>query len=192
MSLTKDYEIGKGAATEIKIEPKELLFIEARGFLCHELLYLIGGNVEFVETSWKQFVLKVLEYLFPILPVCRWYPPENNIIECVGYHSMNETKVFRITPNEGHKTVFFVKYKPEPPILGNYIHSLFKTPMLDIGKFLRPPFDESNNNQEMEALLHHGIVPPYLKSIALTEGAKKYLIQAHLETCKGLWEGFSE
>ncbi|MAE11340.1 MAG: hypothetical protein CL876_05440 [Dehalococcoidales bacterium] len=43
-------------AAEIKIEPKKVPFIEARGFLCHELMYLLGGNIEFVETAWNEFI----------------------------------------------------------------------------------------------------------------------------------------
>jgi hypothetical protein len=42
--------IGRGYAKEIGINPTSIEYIEARGFLCHELLYLLGGWIEFIFT----------------------------------------------------------------------------------------------------------------------------------------------
>jgi hypothetical protein len=73
------YELGKRTAIEIKSAPEQLEYLEARGYLCHELIYLLGGHIEYVQTSWKQLVLKFMEYIFPISPICRWYPPEKGV-----------------------------------------------------------------------------------------------------------------
>lgn len=43
-------EIGQGAAKEIGIKPTSIDYIEAKGFLCHELLCLLGGRIEFFLT----------------------------------------------------------------------------------------------------------------------------------------------
>jgi hypothetical protein len=180
----------RGAATEMKITPKQLRYIEARGFLCHELLYLLGGNIEFVETSWREYVLRVLEFIFPISPICRWYPPENCVLEWVGSDRQCETKVYRLKPSEGLITVFFVEYKPEPPSAGGYIRPLFNVPQLDISKFLRPPFDENNDNRKIEQLLRAGLVEKFTP-IPMTPGARNRLTEIRMETCRGLWQEFS-
>lgn len=184
-------ETGKYAAAEIKITPKKLEYIEARGFLCHELLYLLGGHIEFVETPWRQCVLKILEFIFPISPICRWYPPEDSILEWVGYHSQCETKAYRLTPREGSITVVFVEYKPEPPAGGGYVRPFFNVPQLDISKFLRPPFEESNDNIKIEQLLRAGLVEIF-EPLPLTSGARNRIREIHRETCKGLWEELSK
>ena len=203
-------EIGKGAAAEIKIKPKKLKYIEARGLLCHELLYLLGGQIEFVKTSWRQCVLKILEFKFPISPICRWYPSEDCVLEWIGYNSQwNETKVYRLTPREGSITVFFVEYKPEPPAAGGYVRPFFNVPQLHISNFLRPPFDESNDNTKIEQLLRAGLfdevsdklrlklqrragLPVESKPISLTSGAENRMGEIHRASCKGLWEGLSK
>lgn len=184
-------EIGKGAAAEIKITPKKLKYIEARGFLCHELLYLLGGHIEFIGTSWRQYILKILELTFPISPICRWYPLEDCVLEWVGYHSQCETKVYRLTSREGLITVFFVEYKPEPPAAGGYIRSFFNVPQLDISKFLRPPFEESSDNTKIEQVLRAGLVEKF-KPLPMTSGAKNRISEIHMETCKSLWEELSK
>lgn len=184
-------KIGEGAAAEIKITPQQLKYIGARGFLCHELLYLLGGHIEFVETSRKKFILKILEFIFPIAPICRWYPPEDCELEWVGYQRQSETKVYRLTPNEGSIVVFFVEYKPEPPAWGGYIRPLFNVPKLDISRFLRPPFEESNDNLKIEQLLRTGLVEKFTP-IPMTSEARNKVREIHLETCKGLWQGFSK
>lgn len=184
-------KIGEGAAAEIKIKPEQLRYIEARGFLCHELLYLLGGRIEFVETPWRKFILKILEFIFPISPICRWYPPDNCIFEWVGYRSQSETKVYRLTSNIGSIVVFFVEYKPEPPAAGGYIHPLFNVPQLDISKFLQPPFEENNDNLKIEQLLRIGLVEKF-SPIPMTSEARKRVREIHIEMCKGLWQEFSK
>jgi hypothetical protein len=183
-------KIGKGAAAEIKIAPKQLEYIEARGFLCHELLYMLGGHIEFIETPWSQLVLKILEFILPISPICRWFPSEDCILEWVGFHSQSETRVYRLTPMEGSIVVFFVEHKPEPPAGGGYIRPLFNVPQLEISKFLRPPFDESNNNLKIEQILRIGLVQKF-SPIPMTSKARNRVMEIHMETCKGLWEEFA-
>ncbi len=185
-------KVGEGAAAEIKITPKKLKYIEARGSLCHELLYLLGGHIEFVKTSWRQPIFRILEFMLPIWPICRWYPPEDYVLEWVGYHSLCETKAYRLTPREGSITVFFVEYKPEPPIGGGYVRPFFNVPQLDIRKFLRPPFEESNDNTKIEQLLRAGLVEKVFEPLPLTSGAKNRISEIHRETCKGLWEELSK
>lgn len=184
-------KIGEGAAAEMKITPKQIKYIEARGFLCYELLYLLGGRIEFVETPWKKIILKILEFIFPIAPICRWYPPEYCELEWVGYQRQSETKVYRLTPNEGPIVIFFVEHKPEPPAWGGYIRPLFNLPKLDISKFLRPPFDESNDNLKIEQLLRTGLVEKFTP-IPMTSEARHKVREIHLETCRGLWQRFSK
>jgi hypothetical protein len=184
-------EIGEGAAAQIKITPKPIAYIEARGPLCHELLFLLGGRIEFAETSWKEFALKILESLFPISPICRWFPTDG-VLEWVGDHGVDETKVYRLTPKKGPIVVFFVKYKPEPPAFGFYIRSLFNVPQLDIMHFLRPPFDESNDYLKIEQLLRSGSVGKLSPPIPITEEARRFIMENYVETCKGLWQGFTK
>ena len=183
-------KIGEGAAAEIKITPKRLNYIYARGFLCHELLCLLGGNIEFVETPWRKFILKILEFIFPISPICRWYPPEDCVLEWVGFHSQSKTKVYRLTPSKGSVAVFFVEYKPEPPAGGGYIRPLFNVPQLDISKFLRPPFEKSNDNLKIEQILRIGLVEKF-SPIPMTSEARNRVREIHLETCRGLWKEFA-
>ena len=184
-------KIGEGAAAQMKITPKQIGHIDARGPLCHELLFLLGGTIEFVETPWKEFVLKILESVFPISPICRWLPPDDCVLECVGSLSQSDTEVYRLTPNEGLIVVFFVEYKPEPPVAGGYIHPLFNVPQLDIRRFLRPPFDESNDNLKIGQLLRSGLVQKF-SPIPMTADARKGLRETHWETCRGLWHGFTK
>jgi len=185
-----DYELGRRAAAEIKITPEQLMYLEARGFLCYELLFLLGGHIEFVRTSWKQFVLKFMEHIFPISPICRWYPPEDSILEWIGYQSQQETKVYRLSPTDPSKTVFFVNYKPEPPAAGGYIHSLFKVPQLDIHYFLQPPFEENNDIIWIEQKLREGSVEKYPPLNILTPDAHKRMAEIMRETRRGSWEEF--
>lgn len=184
-------EIGRGAAAQTKITPEEIRFIEARGFLCHELLYLVGGHVQFVETSWRQLVLKILEYLFPILPICRWYPPENCVLEWIGDHVQCETKVYRVKSSEGPIAVFFVIHKPELSTRGGYIHSLFNVPQLDLDRFLQPPFEEGNDSRKIEELLRVGLVENS-GPLPMTSGARKRVREINVAIRKGLWEKFSK
>ena len=184
-------EIGEGAAKEIKIAPQRVTHIEARGFLCHELLYLLGGRIQFVETPWKSLFLKILEFAFPIAPVCRWYPPGDCELEWVGYRRQSDLRVYRLTPNQGPITIFFVEYKPEPPVAGGYVRPLFNVPRLDIRNFLRPPFQGDNDNLKIEQLLHTGSVERFTP-MPMTAEARDRVEETHLETCRGLWEGFSK
>jgi hypothetical protein len=184
-------EIGEGAAAQMRTAPTKVEYIEARGPLCHELLFLLKGNIEFVKTPWREFVLKILEFQFPISPICRWHPPDNCVLERVGYNGEVDAEVYRLTPNEGPIVVFFVKYKPEPPVAGGYIRPLFNVPQLDIWHFLRPPFDDNNDNLKIENLLHSGIVEKF-SIIPMTPEDKKKVSEIHLETCRGLWQGFTK
>ena len=181
-----------GLATEIGIAPRRLEYIQARGFLCHELLHLLGGSIKFVETPWGEFVLRIMEAIsLPIPPICRWLPPQDCVLECVGSHSQSETRVYRLTPNEGAVVVFFVVYKPEAPIGGDYVRSAFNVPQLEMTKFLRPPFDASNGNRRIEERLRGGLVGRFLPpgvTLMTPEGVRA-LEEHHLAVCRGIWRG---
>jgi hypothetical protein len=184
-------EIGTRVAIKMKITPQKIEYIEARGFLCHELLYLLGGRIEFVETPWKNFILKILELILPIAPICRWYPPENSELEWVGYNPQSETKVYRFTPEGNPIVIFFIEYKPGPPIAGGYAHHLFKVPQLKVSRFLRPPFEKDNDIFKIEKILRTGMVEKFTP-IPMTDEARNGVKEVHLETCRGLWQVFSQ
>ena len=152
--------------------------------MCHGLLYLLDGHIEFVETPWRQCVLKTLESIFPISPICRWYPPDDHILEWVAYHSQSETKAYRLTPTEGSITVYFVEYRPEPPAGGGYVRPFFNVPQLSISKFLRLPFEESNDDIEIEQLLRTGLVEKF-EPIPMTSGGRNRIREIHREMSKG-------
>jgi hypothetical protein len=99
--LTKWEKIAEEEAALIKVQPTQIEFMEARGFLCHELYGLLGGWVQYRQTTWREFALKVLETLAPMMPICRWYPPRDSKLELVAYHSENETRAYRLRPSRG-------------------------------------------------------------------------------------------
>jgi hypothetical protein len=183
-------KIAEDAAKEIRVTPQPVSYVEARGYLCHELLCLLGGQIQFVETPWKNVLLKIFELVLPIAPVCRWYPPQDCELELVGYRSQSDLKVYRLTPKQGPITVFFVEYRPESPAAGHYIRTLFNTPRLDIRRFLRPPFDGENDNLKIERLLRDGSVERFAP-VPMTTGARDRVEKVHLETCRGLWQVLS-
>lgn len=187
---------GVGLAAQIGIAPRRLEYIEARGFLCHELLLLLGGYIEFVPTSWREFVLKVMEAIsLPISPICMWLPPQGCVLECVGLHSQCDTRVYRFTPNEGAVVVFFVRYEPERPAYGPYVRPEFNVPQLDYQMFLRPPFDASNNDQKLILNFRHGVLRdgPAARSSPplLTPEARGGEVDRWMAMCRGIWRGFT-
>jgi len=181
-------DIGKNAAAQIKKPARNVPYIEARGYLCHELTYLLGGCVTFTGTPLKDFVIKVLEYFLPIAPICRWIPPPNSTLEQIGYHGTARTKVYRFKPEVDTTVIFFVNYKPEPPVGGPYLRSLFNVPQLDLDKFLRPPF-RSEYRDELEHVLRRGMVGRFAP-IPMTEGARESIGMTGEEMDRAMWEEF--
>jgi hypothetical protein len=179
-------DIGRSAAAEIKKRARNMSYIEARGYLCHELTYLLGGSVKFIETPVKNFFMKVFEYFLPIAPICRWIPPLNSTLEQIGYHRDAETTVYRFKSESDPTVIFFVNYKPKSPAWGPYLHSLFNVPQLDLYKFLRPPFGNSN---EIENVLRRGMVGTF-SPIPMTDGAREYLAATEVDMHKAMWEEF--
>lgn len=182
-------EVGKGVANEIGIEPERIDFIEAKGFLCHELLYLLDGRIEFIFTPWWQLFHRLADILFGVFPVCRWYPPEGTILEWVGYHSQSETKVYRLTITQDDKAVFFVEHEPEAPM--GFLGSLFpyNVPCLVKDRFLRPPFEKNKEliSRILQSSINHH--EQRFEPIA-TEEAIRASSNRRKESDKGLWEGF--
>jgi hypothetical protein len=178
--------IGRSAAAEIKKPARNMSYIEARGYLCYELTYLLGGSVTFTETPMKNFVMKALEYFLPIAPICRWIPPLNSTLEQIGYHGTGEATVYRFQPEDEATVVFFVNYEPEPPASGPYLPSLFNVPQLDSFKFLRPPF---GNRDEIEHVFRRGMVGRFTP-IPMTEGARESMAITQVEMDGAMWEEF--
>jgi hypothetical protein len=180
-------ELGRGIAKEIGITPKLIEYIEARGFLCHELLYLLDGQIEFIFTPWWQLFRRLGNSLFGAFPVCRWYPPEGTILEWVGCHSHCETKVYRLTITQNDKVVFFVEYQPD-----NDSGMFFpcNVPWLVQEMFLRPPFEKNReiiSKKLRDSINRHQQV---FEPIMTKEESRAGL---HLdEIDKGLWDGFTQ
>ncbi len=183
-------DIARAAAAEIKMPAQSLAHIEARGFLCHEMMHLLGGCIEFVKTPRKNAILKSLEFFFPIAPICRWIPPVGSDLAQVGCHHVAETVVYRLTQADGQKVVFFVEYKPEVPAGGRYIRSLFNVPQLDLRKFLRPPFTKENQDAHLQQILRNGMTEKF-DFVRLTEGAKSHLEGINAGLGKAMWDELS-
>lgn len=181
-------DIGKGAAAQIKKTARKVPHIEARGYLCHELTYLLGGCVSFTETPMSKLITKAMEYFLPISPICRWMPPSNSTLEKVGYVGTGETTVYRYKPESGDAVVFFVNFKPEPPAWGPYLRPLFNMPQLDLYQFLRPPFAEADRH-EMDHVFRRGMVGRFAP-IPMTEGAKESMEITGVEIRRAMWEEF--
>jgi len=184
-------DIARGAAAQLKRPARNISYIEARGFLCYELMHLLGGCIEFVETPWKNVVLKALEFFFPIAPVCRWVPPRNSELAQVGCYHTQETVVYRLLPVDGPVVIFFVNYKPEPPIGGWYIRSLFNVPQLDLRYFLRPPFTKDNRDAQLDELLRSGMTEKFDLISPMTEAAADHLAEETAGMNRAMWEEFS-
>ncbi len=181
-------DIGKGAAAQIKKTVRKVPHIEARGYLCHELTYLLGGCVAFTETPMSKFITKAMEYFLPISPICRWMPPPKSTLEKVGYVGTGETTVYRYKPESGDAVVFFVNFKPERPAWGPYLRPLFNMPQLDLYQFLRPPFTEADRD-EMDHVFRRGMVGRFTP-IPMTEGAKESMEITGVEMRRAMWEEF--
>jgi hypothetical protein len=183
---SKAADIGRSAAAEIKKPARNMSYIEARGYLCHELTYLLGGFVTFTETPMKNFFMKAFEYFLPIAPICRWIPPLNSTLEQIGYHKDEETTVYRFKSESDPTVIFFVNYKPEPPAAGPYLPALFNVPHLDSFRFLRPPF---GNRDEIEHVFRDGMVGRFTP-IPMTEGAREFMAITQVEMDRAMWEEF--
>lgn len=144
------FETGKDAASEMKMDlaaklklkkyvPQQIPFIEARGFLFKDLLKWLHGRMEFVRTPKSQYLYRFLGWHFSILPIFRWYPPEESILEWIGYNKEEQTKAYRIRSLKHPTIVFLVKYKPESRGLYG------RSPQLD--DIILPPFKKSKDIQ---------------------------------------------
>ena len=177
-------EIARGVAKEIGIDPTNIEYIEARGFLCHELLYLLGGRIEFIFTPWWRLFSYIGDILFKTFPICRWYPPVDTILEWVGYDRQCETKVYRLTITQDDRAVFFVEY--EPGVLrGGFPYNV---PRLVRDRFLRPPFEKYKEliSKNLQDSIHRH--EQCFEPIATKEQIRNSSHQDEVD--KGLWEGF--
>lgn len=183
-------EISRGAAKEIGIDPTRIEYIEARGFLCHELLYLLGGRIEFIFTPWWRLFSRLGDILFGVFPVCRWYPPEDSILEWVGYHSQCETKVYRLTITQDDRVVFFVEYQPEAPVTLSGMFFPYNVPKLQQDRFLRPPFEKNKeliSKNLRDSINRH---ERWFEPLATKEEIRACFHSNEVD--KGLWEGFTQ
>jgi hypothetical protein len=179
-------EIGRGVAKEIGIAPKKIEYIEARGFLCHELLYLLDGRIDFIFTPWWRLFRRLGDSIFGVFPVCQWYPPEGTILECVGRHSQCETEVYRLTITQDDKVVFFVEYQPESEMF----FPCNNVPWLVQDRFLRPPFEKNkeiiSKNLRDSINRHQQVFKPIVTKEVIRACSHSDEID------KGLWEGFTQ
>ena len=182
--------IGRGVAKEIGIDPTSIEYIEAKGFLCHELLYLLGGWIEFIFTPWWRLFRRLGDSLFKTFPICRWYPPEGTILEWVGYHSQCKTKVYRLTITQDDRAVFFIEYEPEAPIGYPETEFSYNVPCLVQDRFLRPPFEK--NMELISKNLRYSISrrEQCFEPIATKEEIRASSHSDEID--KGLWEGFTQ
>ena len=184
-------EIGRGYAKEIGINPTSIEYIEARGFLCHELLYLLGGQIEFIFTPWWRLFRRLGDILFGVFPACRWYPPEDSILEQVGYRRQSEKKVYRLIITQDDQIVFTVEYQPEPPVGKFGMVFPYNVPCLRQNMFLRPPFEK--NHQLISKNLRDSINrhERCFEPLATKEGLRTSS-QKIDEMDKGFWEVFTQ
>lgn len=183
---TKDWrQVGVDAAHQIKTTPKKLAYIEARGSLCHELLYLLGGHIQFIETPMRQWLLKIFEFFLPVSPICQWYPQKNSSLEQIGYYHQSETKVYKLTKDKQTVAIFFIEYSPEPPAGGRFVRSFFNFPYLK--EFLKPPYETSDYNEKLNQDLRDGLVEKFTP-IPMTEDARNYAANLGQEMHRGLWD----
>lgn len=180
--------IGRGVAKEIGIDPTSIEYIEAKGFLCHELLYLLGGWIEFVFTPWWRLFRRLGDILFGVFPVCRWHPPEDSILEWVGHDGQLETKVYRLTISQDDQIVFTVEYQPEPPADMSGMVFPYNVPCLRQDMFLRPPFEKNQKliSKNLRYSVHRLSVR--FEPLATEEEIRKASHRDEID--KGLWEGF--
>lgn len=176
------YEIGVNAAKEIKIPNRSIAYIESRGFLCHELLYLFKGHIEFVETSLKQWFLKLVERILPISPTCRWYPDENSFLSQIGYEP-NDKRIYQLQKDQNILAILFINYKEDYP--GS---PFYNYPRLD--KILQKP-PETRYNEKMNANLRIGLERKFTP-IPISDDARSAVNKYDRAINAGLWDGFTE
>ena len=175
--LAKHFEEdGEWLAARMKVVPKQVTYIEARGAVCQELRFLLGGYTVYVETHWREFMLKILEYIFPVSPICRWYPPGDSRLELVGAEREYAARAYRFKPSKGPPTVFFVEYNHAKTEDGVRFHPHCKVPRLDMKRFLCTPEDRKS-----EEVLR-----------GIMDGAELFFQERHWAIGKGLWKVLSE
>lgn len=148
----------------------------------------MGGRVEFVKTPWTSFVLKVLELLFPIAPICRWIPPSDSDLEQISYQGIKEMRIYRFKPEANETVIFFIDYKPEAPVGGYYARTLFNVPQLDLHNFMRPPFS-TEAREELDFVLRCGMVERFAP-VPMADDAKASIARHEVERCRAMWEEF--
>lgn len=150
---SKWYEIGVAGGIEIKAgaHPRPVDFIEDRGFLCHELLYLLGGVIEYRKVPWRQILRRLWHSVFGGVPICRWYPPDG-LLEKIGFAVYDITNVAYRFSAQGKDTVVFLVRDRE------YDQDLHYRPRLNEHYFLCPPFD---HEQYISFVLRNGLQSPF-------------------------------
>ena len=188
-TIRRSEEMGEAVAALVRVPPRRVKYIKARGILCHELLSLLGGSIEFRRATSRQRVIWALESVFRIMPVDRWYAPQDCTLELVGQHSEYETRAYRLRRDRNPQAVFFVLYKPSERDGHNPAFS--NTPMLDYDRFLRPPFDHSNDSSALLQLLRRRTYVHVLPSL-LSPEAEQFATDCRLAICRGLWKGLND
>jgi hypothetical protein len=178
----EDIKYGKTIAKEIGVKPKIIEFIEGRGFLCHELIYLLGGRIEFVLLPWWDIIRHICNSICGVFPLCRWYPPEGSMLEYVGYCSTFETKFYRYESPSTETVVFAIEYDP-----GYDTFFPFKGPRLKEDMFLRPPFE--NDKKLISDTLRRISIPLPTYTPLVSQETFTDLYKHTIERNRGIWEG---
>lgn len=184
-ALSTARQVGWDAARSVREAPKRVRYVEAQGFLCHELLVLLGGRVEYVlprRTTLRQWLAARLA---PTFPSCRWHPPDGAVLEEVAQPDA-DTTVYRCKSDTDGPVVFFVQYQPEPPAGQPGDRFPYNVPRLDMDHFLRAPFTGRSQQLAMARLRGGCHLGPVFEPIPMSDDARDYADAIHRETCRGL------
>ena len=187
-SLEGARQTSRAAARSMRIPTRQVEYIEARGFLCHELLFLLGGHIEYSLTPPWSVIRRLSDLIFPSFPLCRWYPSEESKLEQVGNERSLDSKVYRLCRPDSETVVFFVDYRPEPPWDVSPLFFPFNVPKLDEQRFLRPPFDDRFSESIVSTLRRGYVRSRRFTPIPMTDDARALLVAIGREMRRGLWE----
>lgn len=187
--MSTDEEIGLGTAKQVEIKPQKVEYIEARGYLGHELLIIFHGNIEFVRTS--NLFFKFLESFLPICPIIRWYPSANSELYQVGYSNFGgeNTKIYLYLLPKADSVLFFVDFTPESPAYGWYIKPFHNMPKLDTHYVVKPPFNKTHQKR-IDELLRSGVAQRFQPLV--TEDCLDKMEREADKIRKAMWEYFNK
>lgn len=181
-------QTSRAAARSMRTPMRKVEHIEARGFLCHELLFLLNGHIEYSHTPHWNVVRRISDLIFPNFPLCRWCPSEGSELEEVGTERTLDSRVYRLRRSGSETVVFFIDYRPDSPADVFPYFFPFNVPRLDEQRFLQPPFDD-RLTESIIATLRCGYDRSRRSTpIPMTDAARARVVAIGREMRKGLWE----